>query len=105
MEVRRADVPDGDPSTVAVGISITGALDADVEAYVTDTRSASKILFLHPNRELGRTVFTSAGDVVGFARTAKERMRAFVKEHQATRLVVFYFGPLSPHSRTRRGAQ
>jgi SMODS-associated and fused to various effectors sensor domain len=95
LEARRADVPDGDPSTVAVGISITGALDADVEAYVTDTRSASKILFLHPNRELGRTVFTSAGDVVGFARTAKERMRAFVKEHQATRLVVFYFGPLS----------
>jgi hypothetical protein len=95
LEDRRTDVPDGDPSAVAVGISVTGALDADVEAYVTHARSASKILFLRPNRELGRTVFTSAGDVVGFARTAKERMRTFMKEHRATRLVLFYFGPLS----------
>jgi len=95
VESGREEVEAGDAATAAVGISITGLLETDVRAYITETRSASNILFLRPNRELGRTVFTSAADVSGFARTAKERMREFVKEHRATRLLLFYFGPLS----------
>lgn len=95
MEERRADIADGDPSAVAVGLSVTGSLAADVQAHLAASRAASKLLLLRPNRELGRTVFASAGDVVAFASTAKERLRAFVKEHGATRLFLFYFGPLS----------
>lgn len=95
VEGKREEVDGGEASTVAIGISITGSLDADVRSYIIDHRAAANILFLRPNRELGRAVFTSAADVSGFARTAKERMRAFVKEHQATRLMLFYFGPLS----------
>jgi SMODS-associated and fused to various effectors sensor domain len=95
VESGREDVAGGDVSAVAVGISVTGVLDGDVRTSLNESHQASKILFLRPNRELGRTVFTSAGDVVGFTRTAKERIRAFVKEHRATRLLLFYFGPLS----------
>jgi hypothetical protein len=95
VETGREHVEGGDAATVAVGISITGSLEADVQSYTIDHRAAANILYLRPNRELGRAVFMSAADVSGFARTAKERMRAFVKEHQATRLMLFYFGPLS----------
>ena len=95
LESGREQMADGDTSSVAVGISVTGALDDDMGAYLEKTRAASATLFLRPNRGLGRDAFISAGDVVGFAKTAKERMRAFVKEHAATRLLLFYFGPLS----------
>lgn len=95
VEEHRADIVEGDSSTVAVGISVTGSLAADVQAHVAASRAASGLLLLRPNRELGRTVFASDGDVVAFARSAKERLRAFVKEHGATRLLLFYFGPLS----------
>jgi SMODS-associated and fused to various effectors sensor domain len=95
LESGREQIADGDTSSVAVGISVTGALDDDMRAYLEKTRAASATLFLRPNRGLGRDAFTSAGNVVGFAKTAKERMRAFVKEHGATRLLLFYFGPLS----------
>jgi hypothetical protein len=80
---------------VAVGISVTGSLETDVLSYIGENRSASKILFLQPTCDLGRNAFTSAADVAAFARTAKERIREFVKEHRATRLLLFYFGPLS----------
>lgn len=95
VETGRQEVDGGDRATVAVGVSVTGSLETDVQSYITENQSASRILFLQPNRGLGRTVFTSAGDVAGFARTSKERMRAFVKEHRAKRLLLFYFGPLS----------
>lgn len=95
VESKREEVQDGDAAAVAVGISVTGSLETDVLSYITENRSASRILFLQPNCDLGRNVFTSAADVVGFARTAKERIREFVKEHRATRLLLFYFGPLS----------
>jgi hypothetical protein len=95
LESGREQIPDGDTSSVAVGISVTGALDDDMRAYLEKTRAASATLFLRPNSGLGRDAFKNAGDVVGFAKTAKERMRAFVKEHGATRLLLFYFGPLS----------
>jgi hypothetical protein len=95
VEAGREGVEGSNTATVAVGISITGSLEADVRTYVVENRSASNILFLRPNRELGGTVFTSAAEVSGYARTAKERMREFVKQHRATRLMLFYFGPLS----------
>lgn len=80
---------------VAVGISITDALEDDVRAHLARTRLASAVLFLRPNRPLGPTCFASGGDVAAFARATKERMRAFVKEQRARRLVLYYFGPLS----------
>lgn len=85
----------GDPSAIAVGISVTGSLEDDVRAYLEATQAARAVLFLRPDRELGRDCFGSAADVAAFARGAKERMRSFAKELGARRLLVFYFGPLS----------
>jgi SMODS-associated and fused to various effectors sensor domain len=95
LEHCREQIEGGDRSTVAVGISVTGSLEDDVRAGLQATRAATAVLFLRPDRELGRECLTSAADVAAFARGAKERMRAFVKEHGASRLLLFYFGPLS----------
>lgn len=85
----------GDSAAVAVGISVTGSLEADVRTYLEATDAARAVLFLRPNRELGHESFGSAADVAAFARGAKEQIRSFAKEHGAHRLVLFYFGPLS----------
>lgn len=95
VETGREELDGGQTGTVAVGVSVTGDLQADVREYLGATGAASAALFLQPTRGLGRDAFTCAGDAAGFAATSKELMRAFVKEHRATRLLLFYFGPLS----------
>jgi hypothetical protein len=85
----------GDSAAVAVGISVSGSLQDDVRRELCATRAACAALFLRPDRALGRECLASAGDVVAFARAVKERMRAFVREHGARRVLLFYFGPLS----------
>jgi hypothetical protein len=95
VEQAREDVESGEPSTVAIGISVTGSLEEDVRADLRANRAASAVLFLQPDRDLGSECFSSAADVTAFAQRAKERMRAFVKEHAARRLLLYYFGPLS----------
>ena len=67
-------------------------LSNTARALMADVRN---VLFLSPDRPLGRECLSSAGDAVAFARGAKERMRAFAREHGARRLLLFYFGPLS----------
>jgi hypothetical protein len=95
LEHAREQFEGGDPSAVAVGISVSGALDDDVRAYLQATHVARAALYLRPDRELGRECFSSAADAAAFARDAKTRTRSFVKEHGARRLLLFYFGPLS----------
>ncbi|MEP7215437.1 MAG: SAVED domain-containing protein [Anaerolineaceae bacterium] len=95
LERGREDVAGGDVSAVAVGISVTGLLVDDVRTYLRESKAASAVLFLQPDRTLGRDCFTQAGDVVAFARSTKEHLRSFAKAHGATRLLLFYFGPLS----------
>jgi hypothetical protein len=95
VEHGREDVAGGDPDAVAVGISITGALEDDVRDHLARAPIAAAALFLRPARDLGPACFRSGGDVAAFARATKERLRAFVKEHHARRLVLYYFGPLS----------
>jgi len=91
----RGRVEGGDSSAVAVGISVTGSLEEDVRAYLRESRSAGAVLFLRPDRPFGRECFGVAADVAAFARGAKDLMRSYVKELRATRLLLFYFGPLS----------
>lgn len=95
LEYGREQIAGGDPSAVAVGISVTGRLEDDVRAHLEATCAARAVLFVRPDRDLGCECFGSAADVAAFARGAKERIRAFVKEHGALRLLLFYFGPLS----------
>jgi hypothetical protein len=84
-------------TTVACGVSITGSLDEDVRKHLAAAPElrASALLLLRPDRDLGRNALRSAGDAVALARSAKTRMREFVKGSNATRLLLYYFGPLS----------
>ncbi len=95
VEEGREPIAGGDQAAVAVGISVTGSLVDDVCIHLRETGNAAAVLFLRPDRQLGRECFSSGADVTAFARAAKEQMRAFVKEHRARRLLLYYFGPLS----------
>src|SRR5262249_52437734 len=95
VEHDREAVDGAAADTVAGGISLTGAREDAVRPHWAKPRRPSAALFLRPNRQLGPACLGSGGDVVAFAHATKERMRAFVKEHRARRLLVYYFGPLS----------
>ncbi len=85
----------GDAAAVAVGISVTGLLDEDVRMYLSQNpHLAGALLLLRPERELGRECLRDAGDAAALAVQTKERIRTFVKAHKATKLLLFYFGPL-----------
>ena len=87
---------DGQGDTVAVGISITGSLDDDVQAYLEERNSeVAALLLLRPEHELGRKCIRNAGDVVALVDGVKNKTRTFVAKWKARRLLVFYFGPLS----------
>lgn len=100
-----ASAPDGDTSgevfdghgqTVAIGLSVTGSLEDDVRRYLGERHEeVASLLLLRPNRELGRECLRDAGDVVALADGFKLAARAFVKRWSASRLLLFYFGPLS----------
>lgn len=93
---RDGEVWEGDGDTVAVGVSVTGPLEADVREYLESAGvRVSAVLFLRPNRELRRDCLRSAGDVVALADGVKIRVREFVKRWRAKRTLLFYFGPLS----------
>jgi len=90
------EILDGQGSTVAVGISITGSLEDDVRTYLTQrTEKVAALLLLRPNRELSKDCLGKNGDVVALADGVKMAVRSFVKNWRATRLLLFYFGPLS----------
>jgi hypothetical protein len=91
------EVISGVGTTVACGISVTGSLDEDVRAYLShlEGESAAALLLMRPERELGRECLRGAADAVALARGVKERLRPFVEHWSATRLLLYYFGPLS----------
>jgi hypothetical protein len=82
---------------VACGISVTGSLEEEVRGHVRefDDYPVSALLLIRPDRDLGRGCLNSAGDVVALARGVKDLLRPFVKRWSATRLLLYYFGPLS----------
>lgn len=87
---------DGKGNTVAVGISITGSLDDDVQAYLERRNDeVAALLLLKPEHELGRRCIRNAGDVVALVDGVKNNTRKFVTKWKARRLLVFYFGPMS----------
>jgi len=87
---------DGEGSTVAVGISVTGSLDSDVRSFLaTREEKIAALLLIQPARGLGRECLRNASDAVALADGVKKSIRAFVKKWNATRLLLFYFGPLS----------
>lgn len=83
-------------TAVACGISVTGSLDEDVRRHATDHPefSVSALLLIRPERELGRGCLENGSDAVALARGVKDLLRPFVKRWDATRLLLYYFGPL-----------
>jgi hypothetical protein len=90
------EILDGEGATVAVGISVTGALDSDVRNFFASREDkVASLLLMQPERGLGRECLRNASDAVALADGVKNSVRAFVKKWNATRLLLFYFGPLS----------
>lgn len=86
---------DGDGDTVAAGISVTGDLAGDVRRHLEGRRQPVRaVLWLRPDRELGRECLRGAGDAVGLADGVKSAVRDFVKRYGAARLLLYYYGPV-----------
>jgi hypothetical protein len=54
-------VVEGDPAAVAIGISVARSLEDDVRRHLGMNPAAGNLLFLKPDRPLGRECLTSAG--------------------------------------------
>ena len=81
---------------MAIGIGVTGELDDDVRTHLKEASEPVRaLLLLKPNRELGAACLRNAADAVALAYETKEAARRFVKHYRATRLLLYYFGPLS----------
>lgn len=90
------EILDGEGPTVAVGISVTGSLDNDVRNFLaTREDKVASLLLIQPEHGLSRECLRNASDVVALADVVKNSLRAFVKRWNATRFLLFYFGPLS----------
>lgn len=81
--------------TVAVGLSLSGSIVDDVKEYISKEAGIDAVLFLRPENELGPTALQRGGDVVALTRQFKTIVRDFVRERKASKLMLFYFGPLS----------
>jgi len=87
---------DADGETVAVAISVSGDLEADVRRHLEHrTQKVKAVLFVRPTRNLDRHCLRDAGDAVALADGVKAMMREFAKRHRAKCVVLYYLGPLS----------
>ena len=87
---------DGDGPTVAVGISIAGCLDDDVrEDLQHRTERVAALLLIRPERDMSHDCLRGNGDAVALATESKSVMLAFAKRWNATRLRIYYYGPIS----------
>lgn len=85
--------PDGE--TVVVAISITSDIDQDVRRHLEHRKHGVKsVLFVRPERDLGRHCLRNGSDAVALADAAKNLMRRFVKHHGVRRLEIYFSGPL-----------
>jgi hypothetical protein len=80
---------------VAVGLSVTGSLEADVRAHIGRHGNVDALLMMQPERGPGPACLSGAGDLAAMALQFKQLTRDFVKRNNAKRLFVYYFGPLS----------
>lgn len=81
----------GTGNTLAIGISADTKSDQDIYRYLQQQQNEqiNALLLLHTNP--GR--LRGAGDAVALANSVKRYASAFVKQHAAQRLLLFYLGP------------
>lgn len=84
----------GEGPDAAIGISVSADLSEDVLSYLRDQAlSYGAVMFLQPDRPLGRDAIRSAGDMVALAASVKQAAQRFVRQRGAKRLGLFYAGP------------
>ena len=83
----------GTGNTLAIGISAETTSDQDIRRYLREQQNEpiNALLLLHTNPDRLR----GAGDAVALANSVKRYASAFVKQHAAQRLLLFYLGPAS----------
>ncbi len=82
----------GTGNTLAIGISAETKSDQDIRRYLEQqNEQVNALLLLQTNP--GR--LRDAGDAVALANSVKRYASAFVKQHAAQRLLLFYLGPTS----------
>jgi hypothetical protein len=90
------EVIDEEGTAVAVGISVSGSLANDVRRDLEHRREkVASLLLVRASRELGHDCLRGAGDAVALANSAKSILRDFANHWRATRLLLYYFGPLA----------
>jgi hypothetical protein len=86
--------PDGE--TVAVAVSVSGNLEADVRRHLEHrTQKVKAVLFVRPTRNIDRHCLRDAGDAMALADGVKATMRDFAKRHAAKRVLLYYLGPIA----------
>jgi hypothetical protein len=90
------EVMTGSGETVAIGISVTGDLAGDVRRDLSaPANRVGALLLIQPERPLGHDCIRGAGDAVALAVKAKDLMQEFVRRWAATKVLFYYYGPLS----------
>lgn len=85
----------GEHGTLAVGVSITGDLSGDVQAFLAESGvSAEKFLHVSSNLGMGPAAIRSASDLTTLAHLLRDRMRTALGR-RPKKILLFYFGPLS----------
>jgi hypothetical protein len=94
-ENNTGDALGSNTGTVAIGLSVTGPVGPDLRDHVTKTGGVDALLLLRPEGNLGVGALKSGGDVVAMCQQFKPMAREFVRQNKATKLRLYYFGPLS----------
>lgn len=95
------NLPDGESldagcDTVAVAISVSGDLEADIRRHLQHgTERVGAVLFVRPSRNLDRHCLRDAGDAIALADGVKVAMREFAQRHRPSRILLYYLGPIS----------
>jgi hypothetical protein len=86
---------EGEEGTLAVGVSITGDLSADVRTFLGETGTAAeKFLHVRLNLGTGPDAIRSDADITALAHLLRDRIRTALGA-RPTKVLVFYFGPLA----------
>jgi hypothetical protein len=84
-----------DTSALAIGLSVTGPLAADMQRHLDSIGFKGAVLELRPVQGPSRDVLRGAGDAAALAVETKKAIRHWLDVTRVTEVLLYYFGPLS----------